>query len=189
MELYEVIERRRTIRKFIKPAPEKTVCKIIMAGTRAISAVNQQPWEFILVDDPELIEQISSHKYQVNLAYGHEAVAMQQKKAYENCNVVAACYKNNPGALWSIWCSIQNMALAATAEGLGIIPSTLWGEPQAAVQKLLGLPDGYELATMVLIGVQAGYPFEKTPQIKRRPDYSWLHRNRFSTLAANGTWE
>ena len=69
-----------------------------------------------------------------------------------------------------MWASVQNIALAATAEGLGIVPSTLWGDHQREVEKLLGLPDGYKLATMVLIGVQTGYPRPNTPQIERRPE-------------------
>jgi len=183
LDIYEAIEKRRTIRGFTRSTTEETVKKIIMAGTRAMSADNSQPWEFIIVDDPQLIEQIAEHKRQLNLSIHSKSVADQQKKAYRNCNVVAACYKEGGGYHWSMWACIQNMALVATAEGLGIVPSTLWGEHQAAVEKLLGLPDGYRLATMVLIGVQTGYPRVKTPQIPRRPEFSWLHRNKFGTPA------
>ena len=95
---------------------------------------------------------------------------------------MAACYKDDPGGNhWSMWACVQNMALAATAEGLGILPSTLWGKHQLAVEKILGLPEGYQLATMVLIGVQRGYPWKNTPQIIRRSEYEWLHRNKFGT--------
>jgi nitroreductase len=67
------------------------------------------------------------------------------------------------------------MALAATAEGYGIIPSTLWSEPKKTAEKLLGLPDDYELTAIVLIGKQKVKP----PKIERRPDFSWLHLNKF----------
>ncbi len=46
-----------------------------------------------------------------------------------------------------------------------------------AVEKLLGLTEEYKLAAMALIGRQKGYP--KVPKIKRRKDWSWLHRNHF----------
>ena len=78
---------------------------------------------------------------------------------------------------------IQNMALAATTEGLGILPSSFWEEHQKAVEELLGIPEGYELATIMLIGVQEGYPDTKYPEPPRRPDFSWLHRNRFGVAA------
>jgi nitroreductase len=177
MELYEAIQKRRTIRSFTKRPSEDVVRRIIMAGARAMSPNNQQPWEFIMIDDPALIEQIAEHKYQQNKKAYLPGVALAQKKAYRNCAVVAACFKDGPANGWSIWACVQNMALAATAEGLGIVPSTLWGEDQAAVEKLLGLPEGYRLATMVLIGLQRGYP--RFPKVPRRPEWSWLHRNRF----------
>lgn len=179
MNIYEAFEKRRTIRSFVRATTEEIVRKIIVAGTRAMSAENSQPWEFIIIDDPQLIEQIAEQKYQLNLTIHPKAVAKLQKKVYEKSNVVAACYQEGPGHHWSMWACIQNMALAATAEGLGIVPSTLWSEHQDAVEKILELPDGYKLATMVLIGVQRGYPRKNTPQIKRRPEFSWLHRNRF----------
>ena len=181
MDLYEAIERRRTIRGFTDGATEATLRKIITAGTMSMSALNSQPWEFIVVDEPQLVAQIAEHKHQLNLTIHPQAVAAQQKRAYEKCSVVAACHKDGPEHLSSMWACIQNMALAATAEGLGIVPSTLWGEHNRAVEAVLGLPDGYRLATMVLVGVQRGYPRAKTPQVQRRPEFSWLHRNKFAT--------
>jgi nitroreductase len=183
MDIYEAIEKRRTIRGFSRKASEETVRKILLAGTHAMSADNSQPWEFIIIDDPELIEQISEQKFRLNLIIHSESVAKQQKNAYKNCTAVAACYKNGGGYVWSMWACIQNIALAATAEGLGIVPSTLWGDYQKVVERLLGLPENYQLATMVLIGVQKGYPRKTTPQIPRRPEFSWLHKNRYGMSA------
>ena len=179
MELYEAIERRRTVRGFTKAIPEKTLRKIIMAGAMAPSPDNRQPWEFIIVDDPKVIKKIAEHKYQQNLKVYSGNVALSQKNAYKNCSVVAMCYKKGPGNHWSAWMCVQNMALAATAEGLGIVPSTLWLEDQAEVEKRLGLPKDYKLATMILVGRQKGYP--RIPKVKRRPEWSWLHRNCFGT--------
>ena len=45
MDVYEVIEKRRTIRIYKNPASEEQLQKIILAGTKAPSAVNRQPWE------------------------------------------------------------------------------------------------------------------------------------------------
>jgi nitroreductase len=179
MDIYEAIEKRRTVRGFTEPASEEIMRRIIMAGSRAPSPDNRQPWEFIVVDDPDIVDQIAEHKYQQNKKVYPAGVALQQKRAYQNCSVVAVCYKQGPGHHWCTWMAIQNMALAATAEGLGIVPSTLWEEDQKAVQELLGLPEGYRLATIVLIGRQKGYP--KLPKVTRRPDFSWLHRNKFGS--------
>ena len=158
MELYTAIETRRTIRGFTKPATEAQLLKIIRAGTRAISAGNCQPWEFIIVDGPELIEQIAEHKYQANLAGGRPKDECQvQKECYKNCSIVAVCNVKGHGQAVSAWMCIQNMALAATAEGLGCVPSTFGGAFQQQVGQFLGLPDAAEVATIMLIGVQKGY--------------------------------
>ena len=195
MDVYEAIEKRRTIRVFTKSASEELLRKIILAGTKAPSAGNSQPWEFIIVDDPKLIDQIAEAKYQQQRKlspqrYGPgttqadvDARAMRQRKAYQNCSVVAVCHKKGKEPSMSTWMCIENMALAATAEGLGIVPSEFWDEDKEAMEKLLCIPDGYELAAIVLIGVQEGYSKEGFPSVKRRPDFSWLHRNRFGSAA------
>ncbi len=109
MELFEAIARRRTIRGFTKPAPEETLKKIIMAGAMAASPDNRQPWEFIVVDDPELIKGISEHKYRQNQKIHPESVALSQRDAYKNCSVVAMCYKRAqptigvPGCVSRTW--------------------------------------------------------------------------------------
>jgi len=193
MDFYEAIEKRRTIRVFTQGAAEEVLRKIILAGTKALSAENSQPWEFIIVDDPKIIDQIAERKYQQNRTispqrYGPGTMqadiderALKQRKAYQNCSVVAVCHKKGYVYAVSAWMCIENMALAAAAEGLGIVPSTFWEERQEAVEKLLGIPEGYELATVMLIGVQEGYPKGKYPEVSRRPDFSWLHKNRFGS--------
>ena len=195
MDVYEAIEKRRTIRVFKQGIPEEQLRKIILAGTKAASAANRQPWEFIIVDDPKIIDQIAEHKYQQNRRlppsrYGKgttqedvEEKALKQKQAYQNASVVAVCNKQGHEQAVSVWMCIENMALAATADGLGIVPSSLWGEHQEAVEKLLGIPEGYELTTVMVIGVPAeeGFPRDKIPSATRRPEFSWLHRNKFGS--------
>ncbi len=177
MDLYEAITKRRTVRGFTKPASEGALRRIILAGSMAASPINSQPWEFILIDDPKTIEEIAEHKYQQNQKVFPGPTAVAQKNNYKNCAVVAVCYRKGYDNRWAAWMCIQNMYLAATAEGLGIVPSELWGEDQVEVEKMLGLAEEYKLAAVVLVGRQKGYP--KIPKIKRRPEWSWLHRNRF----------
>ena len=179
MDVYEAMAKRRTIRRFTEPATEEALKRIIMAGTMAASPMNFQAWEFIIIDEPELIEQIAQHKYLQN-ERTFKGSGLSQKNAYKNCRVVAVCCeKGLPQNHWAAWMCIQNMYLAATAEGLGIVPSELWGEDKAAVEKLLGLPENFRLAAIVLVGKQKGYP--NLPQVKRRPEWSWLHRNHFGS--------
>ncbi len=193
MDVYEAIEKRRTIRVFTQGISEELLWKIILAGTRAPSSANHQPWEFIIVDDSKIIDQIAEHKYLQNRKhppqrYGPDTTqadveerALKQEKAYQNCSVVAVCYKEGHEHAVSTWMCIENMALVATADGLGILPSSFWAEHQETVAKLLDIPEGYKLATVMLIGVPAGRPEEQFPNVSRRPDFIWLHRNRFDS--------
>jgi len=182
MELYEAMDKRRTIRGFVKAPSDEILRKIIMAGTKCMNAGNRQPWEFIIIDDPALVDFISEEKFKLN-AIGGEASARPQKDLYYNSRPVAVCYKDGPGHLWTMWACAQNIALAATAEGLGVVPSTLWDEGLKKVEKILGLRPDYHVAVILVIGVQKGYPRLNTPQIKRRLEFSWLHRNKFGTPA------
>ncbi len=56
----QLAKSRRSIRKFLKtPLPEGAVEKIIKAASYAPSARNTQPWEFLVVQDPEVKKDIS----------------------------------------------------------------------------------------------------------------------------------
>ena len=181
MDLYEAIEKRRTIRAFKQGISEDLLRKIILAGTKALSGSNNQPWEFIIIDDPKIIDQIAEHKYQNNrkVDVGVDPGALKQKNAYQNCSVVALCSKKIPAGAVGAWMCYENMALAATAEGLATVPSTLAGQHKEAVEKLLGIPEDYELITVMLCGVPAEEPGPKN----MRPDFSWLHRNSFGSAS------
>jgi len=215
MDVYEAIEKRRSVRVFEQDVSEEQLRKLILAGTKAPSGSNVQPWEFIIVDDPRIIEQIAEHKYQQTLKMRIDRVilddpriieqiyqqtlekhlsrqgAVRQRAAYRNCAVVAVCNKKGHGIgrkpwmnienIASTWMCIENMALAATADGLGFVISILREEHKVAVEKLLGIPEDYELTTIVLIGVKGEVPGERRGGV--RPAFSWLHKNRFGTTA------
>ena len=182
MELFEAIERRRTIRDFKKGASEEQLRKIIQAGTRAPSAANMQPWEFVIVEDQKIIDQIGEQKYQLNRKMtprpgeGQEKVeerALVQKRSFQNASVVAVC--NQKGQVESGWLCIQNMSLAAVGLGLGSGIIAFWGEPEAEVKKILNIPENYELAAVMKFGV----PAESPSPPSRRPEDNWIHKNRF----------
>jgi len=167
--------------------------KIILTGTKAPSGSNVQPWEFIIIEDPNVIGQLAEYKYQQTLKMPLSSQkAIQQKNAYQNCTVIAVCNKKGHGNerkpwmnienIASCWMCIENMALAATADGLGVMPSIFREEHKVAAEKLLGIPEDYELTTILLIGVQKGSPGKREFGVVR-PDFSWLHRSRFGALA------
>ena len=193
MDFYEVIEKRRSIRVCKQGATEEQLRKIILAGTKAPSAVNRQPWEFIIVDDQLIIDQLAQLKYQLNRKKDpdrgnltdeeREKGALRQKRYFKNTSVVAVC--NEVGWERSVWLSIGNMSLTVVAEGLGSCIVLYWGEEKKKAEELLGLPENYELTALLKIGVpgEKGFARDKNPRAPRRPEFSWLHKNRFGNKA------
>jgi len=188
MDLYEAIEKRRTIRVYKEGATEEQLRKIILAGTKAPSALNRQPWEFVIVEDQSIIDQLAEMKYRLTLntpvrnaekRKKLKKIANAQKESFRNASIVAVCNKVE----WerSVWLCIENMSLAAVAEGLGTGIVLYWDEEKAMAGELLGLPADYELTAVLKIGVpgEEGYSREENPFGPRRPDFSWLHKNTY----------
>jgi nitroreductase len=188
VDLYEAIEKRRTIRIFKGPATEDQLRKIILAGTKAPSGRNTQPWEFVIVEDQSLIDKIADLKYKLSLKLApaddvngerSKKMATAQKESFRNASVLAVCHRESGGA--STWLCIENIILAAVAEGLGSGIVFYAAEEKAKIIEMLGLPENYELTAVLKIGVpgEEGHPREKNPYAPRRPEFSWLHKNRF----------
>jgi nitroreductase len=189
MDLYEAIERRRTIRVFREGATPEQLRKILLAGTKAPSAVNRQPWEFVVVEDQEIIDQLAGIKYDQTKKNPPERVkgdpaaveklAQAQKDSFRNASIVAVCHLVD----WerSVWMCMENLSLAAVAEGLGSGIVLYWGEGQKEAGKVLNLPKDYEVTAVLKIGVPGdeGHPRDRNPYAPRRPEFSWLHMNRF----------
>jgi nitroreductase len=182
MELYEAIGKRRTIRIFKKGATEEQLRKIILAGSKAPSGGNRQSWEFIMIDDAKIIDRLAEIKYQLNRKFSPgpgetqkevEERALNQKKWFQNASVVAICTRS--GDFGSGWLAVENMSLTAVAEGLGSNIITYWEDGKKEVEKILGLPEDYELTCVLKFGVPEA---EVTPP-KKRSDFSWLHKNKF----------
>ena len=80
--------------------------------------------------------------------------------------------RTNAAAAWSC---IENMLLAATAEGIASKITSYWGEMPDAIAKLVNAPEKMELAAALSVGVAAEEPSPRN----LRPEGSWLHQNRF----------
>ena len=182
MDIYEAIEKRRTIRLFKKGATEEQLRRIILAGSKAPSGGNSQPWEFISIDDPEIIQQLGELKYQLSKRFKPgpgqtqedvEERALNQKRGFANATLVAIC--TTLGQSSAGWMTVENMSLAAVAEGLGSNIITYWDDAKKEVEKLIGLPEGYELICVLKLGV----PEAEVMRPERRPEFSWLHKNKF----------
>src|SRR5574340_362233 len=163
MEFHEVLEKRRTIRIFKQGVTDAQLRRLLAAGAKAPSTRNKQSWEFIHVPDQQRVDQIAELKYQYNRKFPPgpgesqrevEERALNQKKWFKNASVVAVCTQG--GDVASAWLAVENIALTAVADGLGSGIIGFGGEEKKAVERLLGLPAGYELVCVLKVGVPDG---------------------------------
>jgi nitroreductase len=161
-----LILQRRSIRKYSsEPVPREVKEKILEAGRQAPSAVNFQPWHFIVVDDPELKESLAS--------------TGRFRPFIRDCAfVVVGVFKSlNPIAKrWGqvdTVIALQSMVLAAQVQqGVG----SCWiGDLSGDLKELLGIPGGAEIVAMVSFGIPDEAP---NPRPKKDPE-KIFHHNRW----------
>ena len=135
MEALETILTRHSIRKYTPtPVPDSLVTEILQAAMSAPSAGNQQPWQFVVVADRLLREEIPTfHPY-----------AQMVREAPVAILVCGDLHLETYPGHWVQDCSAatQNILLAAHAKGLGAVWVGVYPKEErvARFQELLGLP-------------------------------------------------
>ena len=153
MDAIEAIRKRRSVRNFTgEPIPRKDLKTIIDAGRLAASGSNKQPWDFIVITERTMINQLSKRiaKNWMTQAGAVIAVVMDTESRWWIEDGAAA---------------IENMLIASTALGYGscwLEGNTLPREEEFKV--LLGVPETKKLLTLLPIGVPVEWPTkEKKP--------------------------
>ena len=188
MEFYEVIKNRRTTREFLdKDVDPAVIQRILEAAYAAPTWNHKRKWHFIILHTPEEKEVFSFAKktadkfdaekylnvprpYPVTLGqkmYAH-AMPRQYSMLHEAPYVIIPVYqaKNVSGGDFSalnpfttVWCSIENLFLAAAAEGLSCSMRIPTNEEHEEVKKKLKVPPTYKMP--VFIGIGYADPEEK----------------------------
>jgi nitroreductase len=201
MDIYEVINGRRSIRKYqnTKVEDEKLI-KLAQAAITAPNGGNAQPWDFVFVTDSDLIDMLCKILQDVHGEYFGKArkdnldgdrleKTVSSYGRMANAPVfVLACINhrnqqlNTPYEEWtvkwahhSIAAALENLMLAAVSEGLG----TCWlGTPSwksDKIKELLGIPENVEIIAMSPIG----YPDESPKARPRLPVEEVTHFNKW----------
>ena len=161
MNALEAIRKRRSVRKYTgEPIPREDLKKIVDAGRLAATGNNQQPWDFIVVTDREMIERLKV------------AVEWMEKAAA----IIAVVM--DPSSRWWVEdgsAAVENMLIASTALGYG----SCWLEGytlprEEEFKELLGVPKEKRLLTLIPIGVPVEWPTRK-----KKPLEEVLHWERY----------
>jgi nitroreductase len=154
-ERLAILYKRRSIRAFTDEAvPRELLLELLRAAMAAPSAVNRQPWEFVVVTQPE-----SMHQLQAVLPYGN----------YPASAAVVVCGRpdlaqNEPdGNFWVQDCSAatENLLIAAAGLGLGAVWTAVYPKVDLIrqVNSVLSIPSFVLPLNVILIG----WPAEQKP--------------------------
>lgn len=169
MNTLDAILTRRSVRSFTsKPLSEEDVHDLLRAGMQAPSARNEQPWHFVLIDDPEILHAIPEfHPYSEMLLEAPLAILVCSDRALETGR-----------ASWLADCSAatQNILLAAHAKGLGAVWLGIFPDSTRVfgMQELLELPKDIRPVSLVAVGHPAVQP---EPVNRFKPER--IHHNRW----------
>ena len=203
--LYRVLLSRRDVRgQFLPdPIPDAVLARILVAAHHAPSVGFMQPWSFILVRSPDIRGRIKDAFTTANA----EAAAMfdgVQQSTYRSLplegildspvNISVTCDRDRAGPvvlgrthiptmdLYSTVCAVENLWLAARAEGLGLGWVSIISEP--ALKDILGLPERVVPVAYLCLGRVSHFFAE--PELKSR---GWRKRLDLADLVTLDRWE
>ena len=195
--LLRLMSNQGTVRHF-KPDPvsDEHLEKILQAARWAPSGANTQPWDFIIVRDPELkkkIAQIFVYTRQKarkeDKEFPHYTNEELRKRFTDSPILIVVCadtrfMKAYPKIGYreeilniSMGAVIQNMMLAAKALGLGLSWGTVDTLDRNKLRELLGVPAHIR----VLEVLQLGFPAERVLPRFRRDPRDFTHMDEFDT--------
>jgi nitroreductase len=145
MDVLERIYSRRSVRNFsAAPVAKELVLEMIRAGAWAPSGLNNQPWRFAVVRDPEMrrgLARLTRYGRILEEAPVAIAVFVERSAMYHEVKdhqAIGAC--------------LQNMLLAAHAMGLGAVWLGEILKSAEPVRELLDLPESLELMAVIAVG-------------------------------------
>ena len=182
-----------------EPVPRELLERLIWAATRAPNPRNLQPWEFVVVTDADqrsaigaLLEPRAAEVEAAIVRLEHE----WQRRMYQQtadlirslgtapaiifvCGRVMTFGREFPAeeiVLSAVHTASQNILLAARAQGLGTVFTTLHLHAADGIRRVLSLPDDVRIS----VTIPVGWPVRDFGPLRRKPVDEVLHWDRFS---------
>ncbi len=160
----DTIFHRISVRKFTEQKVEQEkIEKILSAGMQAPSAANQQPWEFYVVTNQELLKKLSTSSPYAGPAAGAPAAIVSVYR--KDCRLPEYAQIDMSIAMENIW--LETDALGLGGVWIGTYPMH---ERMDAVREALHIPADLEVFALFPFG----YPAESRPQ-ENRIDQNRIH--------------
>lgn len=204
MDLYTAIHRRRDVRAEFTgaPVPDDTLHRVLDAAHAAPSVGYSQPWDFVLVRDAGIRRRFHEHVQVERDTFaatldGEAAARFARIKidgVLESTLSIVVTYDPSRGGpavlgrhaiadagLYSVCLAIQNLWLAATAEGLGVGWVSFYREPFLA--DLLGVPAGIRPVAWLCVGPVTH--LESVPDLAR---HGWRQKRPLAEALHSDRW-
>lgn len=165
-DLLQFLRRLRAVKDFTpEPVAQSVVEAILEVGRWSGSGGNRQPWEVVVVRDPEVRRQFGD--------WGARPAA--------GAAVVLLLVTASETAIFDEGRLAERLCLAAAAHGLGATVATLKGEGPAAARRLLGIPTERRTVTLVAIGHADTAARQARPSVAqpRKPMAEFVHWDRY----------
>jgi nitroreductase len=184
MDFIKALETRRSVRSYQERGVDRSLVeKLITLATQAPSAMNSQPWAFVVITDKEMLEQYSTYSKELLLATMEQFPLLEKYRGVLSQKSFNIFYKapalvviyakpESPQPQDNCCLAAQNFMLSAHDAGLG----TCWigfareflNSPEAKAE--LGIPAEYTaIAPMIL-----GWPAAESPAVPRKaPEIYW----------------
>jgi nitroreductase len=173
MDAIKAILSRRSIRRYKDtPVPEEYIREVLKAGMNAPSAANQQPWEFIIISDRDLLDAIPDiHPYSKMLKEAPLAILVCADIDREMFKTLSIGY-----FVQDCSAATENILIAAYALGLGSVWLGVYPveERITALRKMLNLP--LNIIPFSLIAL--GFSDEEKEDVLRY-DEARIHYNKW----------
>jgi 5,6-dimethylbenzimidazole synthase len=203
-DIYDVMYRRRDVRAEFtgRPIAAEVLERVLGAAHAAPSVGMSQPWDFILVRDRAVRQAFFEHVQDERASFASSLAGEQAERfarikidgVLESTLSVVVTYdpqRGGPGVLgrhaiadaglYSVCLAIQNLWLAATAEGLGVGWVSFYREPY--LQELLRIPSGVRPVAWLCLGPVSH--LQTVPDLER---HGWRARTPLAEAVHQDHW-
>lgn len=177
-DFHALLRARRSRRFFKRDAIEpQKVERALMAAMRAPSGANAQPWEYVLIENGPIREQVGVHCERADQQFHQRAPAWLKeflkhheitpvKEFMQNAPLLVAVFGQRDMPFWlqSVWLSVANFITALETEGIHSLTYT----PSLTkdFNKLLGVDESWSCQALLPIG------YAEPEDLKPRPRMS-----------------
>ena len=178
--IFEAILARHSVRSYTEQTlDDSTIQTLLEAAVRAPTAMHEEPWAFAVVQNRQLLKQLSDRAKPLFVEEARHRNAHGAHHSFEHFTradfdifhgadtLILICAKQvSPFVVADCWLAAENLMLAAAAMGLGscVIGSAVAALNIFKVKTDLGIPHEYTVIAPIIVGV----PARETPVTTRK---------------------